>query len=216
MRDVVVGEAQHDRVGTGERRPGERGVQAEQSGCARQQHGSADVGDQADADLGHRDLRGVGHHPDAAVHPDPEAAAHHDAVHQHDVGLGERCDAGVEAILVEPEPPGFGAVGLHAVVDRHHVAAGAQSPFPGAGDDDGVHRVVSLPIGQGGIHGDDHGVGQGVDGLRAIKGQKPDPAVDAGQDLVGISAHRGLSVREKVGHPSFTRKIGRHINRDGR
>ena len=53
VRDEVVGEAQGDGVGAGERRAGQRGVQAEQPGRARQQVGAADVGDEPDADLGH-------------------------------------------------------------------------------------------------------------------------------------------------------------------
>ena len=49
----VVGEAHRDGVGAGERRARQRGVQAEQSGRARQDVGAADVGDEADAHLGH-------------------------------------------------------------------------------------------------------------------------------------------------------------------
>ena len=102
-------------------------MQAQQARRTGQQQRAADIGDQADADLRHCDLGGVGHHPNAAVHPDPQTAAHHDAVHQYDVGLRETADAGVKAVLVEPEPSRLGAVGLRAVVNRHHIAAGAQS-----------------------------------------------------------------------------------------
>ena len=69
------------------------------------------------------------------MHPDPEAATHHDAVHQRDIGLGEAADTGVEAILVEPEPSRLGAVGLDAVVNRHHIATGAQSAVTCSGDE---------------------------------------------------------------------------------
>ena len=67
VRDEVVGEAHHDGVGSGERRSGQRGVQAEMPGRPCQQIGAADVGDEADSDLGHAHLRGVGDDADAAV-----------------------------------------------------------------------------------------------------------------------------------------------------
>ena len=145
VRHVVVGESHCDGVGSGKRRSGQRGVQAQRTGRPGQQIRPADVRDEPDADFGHRDLRGVGHHPGVRVRTDADTAAHHDAVHQRHEGFGEPADLAVEQILVAPEPPRLDPVLSGAVIDRHHVAAGAQSAFPGSGQHHRAHRVVAFP-----------------------------------------------------------------------
>ena len=192
VRHVVVGESHCDGVGAGERCTGQGGVQTQRAGCPGEQIRPADVGDEPDADLGHGDLGGIGHHPGVRVRADADAAAHHDAVHHRHQGFGEPADLGVEQILVAPEPSRFDSVRVGAVVDRHHVAAGAQSAFPGSGEHHRLDRVVAFPSDQHGAQQLHHRLVERVDRLRAIERDEADAAVDTRQDLVGFPGH-GLS-----------------------
>jgi hypothetical protein len=177
---------------------------------------AADVGDEADADLGHGDLGPVGDHPDVAVCADADSTAHHDAVHEGDIRLGEAADAGVEAVLVEPEPPRFGAVGPRAVVDRHDVPAGAEPALTGTGEDHGPDAAVMCPPLECFVDGADHRVRQRVDRLGPVEREEADPALDVGEDLGGLGTHLRISPRDrlgsKLGSPTFTRgdPAGRH------
>ncbi len=126
------------------------------------------------------------------VRADADAPAHHDAVHQRDIGLGVAGDLRVEQILVVPEPAGLDAVGAGAVIDRDHIAAGAQAALTGAGEDDRADLVVVLPFGEHRRQRGDHGVGQRVDGLGPVEGYQADALVNAGQDLVGVGRQAWL------------------------
>ena len=105
-RDVVVGEAHGDRVGTGQRAAGQRRVRTELVRHACEKECPADVRHEADTDLRHGQTSSVGDDARVAVRGDTDAATHHDSVHDRDVGLGIGRDVEVEAVLVRPEAAG--------------------------------------------------------------------------------------------------------------
>ena len=97
----------------------------------RQQPGAADVGDQADAGLRHGEPRALGDDAVACVAGQADAAAHDDAVLDGDVGFGIAADQCVEPVFVAPERARKAGALRAAVVQRAHVAAGAQAALAG-------------------------------------------------------------------------------------
>ncbi len=117
---------------------------------------------------------------------DPDPAAHHDAVHHRDIGLGVAGDPGVEAVLVAPELLDLARVAAgRGPVDGDDVAAGAEGPLSGPGDDDGRDPSVLLPVVQGRRDPPHHPVGEGVEGGGPVEDDQPRPPLALDQDLLG-------------------------------
>ncbi len=192
--DEGVAETRVDRVRSAHGLAGEAQIDAGFAGGVREQPGAADVGDEADAGLRHGELGTLGDDAVARVTREPDAAAHDDAVLDRHVGLRVAADQGVEPVLFAPEAACISRALLPAVVERAHVAAGAQRPVAGAIQQDQRDGGIVLPRQQRRPDPPHHGMRERVESLRPVHGDAACPALTPDQDLVTCRCFHGRSL----------------------
>ncbi len=84
---------------------------------------------------------------------------------------------------------GLAADAAPCLVDRAHVAAGAEGALAGAANDHGMDRRIGRPVGKGGSEASVVGEGQRVERLRPVDDQGGEATLATRQDLVTL-AHR--------------------------
>ena len=201
LGDEAVGEAGADGVARPHAVAGEAEVFAEPAGSGGEDRGGADVGDEADGAFGHRDPGRRTDDAVAAMAGDADAAAHDEALHQGDAGLGVARHPGVHPVLVGPEARPRGEVAAAAAgIDLGDVAAGAEGARALGVDEDEGDGIVALPRGQRRIDVADHGVGEGVERLRAGEG-------DAAGAPLGADVQVAHAVSASRARATITRMI---------
>ena len=190
MRHVVVGESQCDGVGAGERRPGEGGVQTQRGrvpATAGNAPPTSGMKPMPTSGIAIFEVSVTTRVLACALTPTPPPITMPSINDTY--GLGNRPIWPFEQVLVAPEPARFDPVRAGAVVDRDHVAAGAQSAL--AGPDSTTartasscsHRVSTAPSAS------TMRLVQRVDRLGAVERHKADAFLDAGQNFVGFLGH---------------------------
>ncbi len=179
----VGGDAGVQAVGRAQPGAGQRQVHADGAGQPWQEIAAAHVREQPDAGLRHGEQGALGRHPMRAVHRHPDPAAHGDAVHYRDIRLFETVDAVVERIFPAIEHRRQVAAAPAGVVQRPHVAAGAEGALAGALDDDDTDRGIGGAVGQPRVQRPDHRQGQRVERLRPVQGDRRDATAKLEQNF---------------------------------
>ena len=182
---------------------GQTEIASDLAGAAIQKTRRPDIGEEADAGLRHREKCALGGDAVAAVDRYAGAAAHRDPVDDREIRFGEamnppdqlvfftKKDRGQVRVAADPAP---------RLIDRAHIAAGAECPVAGAADDHGIYRRVGGPVAQCRVDASVIVEGQRIERLRPVDRQDRQAAFPAKQDLVGIghqlpSRHRAMMTR---------------------
>src|SRR6185312_12919696 len=209
MRHVMRGKAAIERIGRTDTRPGQRQIAADAAGTEIEEPTRADIGEKADMDLGHGKDGALGGDAVRAVDRDAAAAAHGDPVDQRDIGLGEAMNALDQAIFLAEEIRLVVAGTLLApcVIDRAHIAAGAESAVAGAAHQQRLDLRLGTPGDELRVEDAIHLQGKRVERLRAVQRDDAEPASVIEQDLVGDLVHGPRLVWASSRRAMMTRMI---------
>nr|GFA09643.1 hypothetical protein [Tanacetum cinerariifolium] len=132
---------------------------------------AAHIREVTNRDFRHRQSAALGDHAQVGGLRQAHTTAQHQAVHQGDDGFAVMMKGQVEGIFFDEEVLMLGAAVFEAVVERTNVATCAESLLAGPTQDHGVDVVILRPCVQSGLQLANHGQINGVEALRAIKGE---------------------------------------------
>ena len=187
-------EAAIERVGRAEPRPGQSEIPPDMAGAQIQKARGADIGEQADPGLRHRQQRLLGRDPVGAVDRNPGPAAHRDAVDDREIRFRIAMDAADQLVFFPEKHRGQIAIAGNAapgLVDRAHVAAGAERALAGAAHQHGTDHRVIFPGAQHRVEAPIHAEREGVKRPRPVQHYGRDAAFPPEQDVIGIRRRFG-------------------------